>query len=76
MFARRYRPAAAPAVPEPAPVADHPRATGPVAVLERAGATVATWSLRLLLTGAAVADPSPGGGRPGRHRGDPGASGE
>jgi predicted PurR-regulated permease PerM len=52
MFARRFRPAAAPAVPEP--VADHRRATGPVAVLERAGATVATWSLRLLLTGAAV----------------------
>jgi predicted PurR-regulated permease PerM len=34
--------------------ADHRRDTGPVATLERAGATVATWSLRLLLTGAAV----------------------
>src|SRR4051812_12193917 len=55
MFARRYRPAAAPAVPEPAAAADDRRATGPVAVLDRAGATVATWSLRLLLTGAAVA---------------------
>ena len=53
MFARRYRPAAAPAVPEPAAV-DHGRVTGPGAVIERAGATVATWSLRLLLTGAAV----------------------
>jgi len=35
------------------PVAASP-ATGPYAVLERVGATVATWSLRLLLTGAAV----------------------
>ncbi|HST49142.1 AI-2E family transporter [Jatrophihabitans sp.] len=34
--------------------ADRRRATGPGAVLERVGATVATWSLRLLLTGAAV----------------------
>jgi len=53
MFARRSRPATAPAVTEPAP-ADLPLATGPAAVIERAGATVATWSLRLLLTGAAV----------------------
>ena len=55
MFARRSRPAAEPAAPDSMPLtADHRRATGPAAVLERAGATVATWSLRLLLTGAAV----------------------
>lgn len=55
MFTRRYRPAAAP-VAEPAPVtaADHRRVTGPVAVIERVGATVATWSLRLLLCAAAL----------------------
>ena len=53
MLARRSRPAAAPVEPAPLP-ADHRRLTGPTAVLERAGATVATWSLRLLLTGAAV----------------------
>lgn len=58
MFARRVRPATA---PEPAPAtatatapADHRRVAGPATVLEEAGATVATWSLRLLLTGAAV----------------------
>ncbi|MDQ1744411.1 MAG: hypothetical protein QOE23_2750 [Pseudonocardiales bacterium] len=54
MFARRFRPAA---LAEPVPVAgpaDSRRPAGPAAVLEEAGATVATWSLRLLLTGAAV----------------------
>jgi putative heme transporter len=59
MFPRPLRAAVGPAVTEPAPVtateaADHRRVTGPVAVVERVGATVATWSLRLLLTGAAV----------------------
>ncbi|HEX8304324.1 MAG TPA: AI-2E family transporter [Jatrophihabitans sp.] len=55
MFARRARPAIAPTVTEPVSApADHRRVTGPAAVIERAGATVATWSLRLLLTGAAV----------------------
>jgi predicted PurR-regulated permease PerM len=51
------RPAAAPAAAEPVPVtttADHRRGTGPVAVVERIGATVATWSMRLLLSVAAV----------------------
>jgi putative heme transporter len=52
MFPRLSRAATAPAGTEPAP--DHRRGTEPVAVVERLGATVATWSLRLLLTGAAV----------------------
>jgi predicted PurR-regulated permease PerM len=56
MFNRRSgypsRPEAGP--PPTGRAADHRRATGPGAILERAGAAVATWSLRLLLTGAAV----------------------
>jgi putative heme transporter len=57
MFPRQPRPAGAAAGTEPAPVtmsADQRRGAGPVAVLDRVGFTVATWSLRLLLTGAAV----------------------
>lgn len=60
MFTRRFRSATAPSAAEPTPVtaatpAERRRpATGSVAVIERVGATVATWSLRLLLTGAAV----------------------
>jgi predicted PurR-regulated permease PerM len=34
--------------------AEHRRVSEPVAVVDRVGATVATWSLRLLLTGAAM----------------------
>ena len=55
MFARRFRPAAQAAAPDSVPLtADTRRGTEPTAVLDRVGAAVATWSLRLLLTGAAV----------------------
>src|SRR3954468_13756408 len=62
MFNRRSRMSAAPAGLAADPAADtrratasdQRRATGASATLERVGATVATWSLRLLLTGAAV----------------------
>ncbi|HEX8080312.1 MAG TPA: AI-2E family transporter [Jatrophihabitans sp.] len=61
MFTRRSRSDTAPSVAEPAPVAaettaDHrrPATTGSTAVIERVGASVATWSLRLLLTAAAL----------------------
>jgi len=57
MFSRRFRSITTRSATEPTPatVDEHRRpATGSVAVLERVGATVATWSLRLLLTAAAV----------------------
>ncbi|HEY0167537.1 MAG TPA: AI-2E family transporter [Jatrophihabitans sp.] len=55
MFSSRSRSAAAPGAAEPAPVAqDHRDPTRPVAVIDRLGAGVATWSLRLLLTAAAL----------------------
>jgi predicted PurR-regulated permease PerM len=58
MFSRRLRSALAPSVaePTPAPATASTRrpATGSTAVIERVGASVATWSLRLLLTAAAL----------------------
>lgn len=67
MFARRVQLATAAAATEPGPArepvssaasattsAEDRHGAGPVAVLDKAGATVATWSLRLLLTAAAL----------------------